>query len=351
MNVTFAANSSYLQEKSTGNCFKELPPRFLSFEEFKKEFNLGATSTEQLHPTTTTLSQTIYKSTSEGLGLLLDVDEKVVEGLENFNNSIETLAPELAKKIGEGGRIFLIRSGSSSRVGIDIAAKCTLAFPETKEQIQGVSAGGNSALIRAKEGFEDSEADGAKALENYNLSPSDTVILISASGSASFNVGCGHFFAEKGTHVLYFFNSKSIPSRTQNLFDRTKNPVIPLCINIGPQAIAGSTRLQRATLAEAGLRALLVSALYLNKGEKNLALAYPRELALRMREGLLLIRQHLTSIEKFITVEKTVFSNPRSNFRQLGDVTNQGYVTFIVSEASMREVLIDSTNLSQIDKN
>lgn len=65
-----------------------------------------------------------------------------------------------------------------------------------------------------------------------------------------------------------------------------------------------------------------------------------------MREGIILTRHHLKSIEQFVTLEKAIFSDPRSNFRQLGDLTNQGYVTFIASEDSMREVLIDSTETS-----
>lgn len=323
-----------------------LPAGFMPFEEFEKEFALGGTSTEQLHPITKHLSQVMHRSIPEGMGLLLDVDEKVIEGLELFIPSIRTIAPLLAEKIEMGGRIFLVGSGSSGRVGIDIAAKCGLRFPKAREQIRGVIAGGDSALIRAKEGFEDSEADGEAALKEYDLRPEDTVILISASGSASFNVGCGHFSADRGANVLYFYNSTSIPSRTQRLFDRKMNPVIPLCIDIGPQAIAGSTRLQGATLAEACLGVLLGSTFYLNQGNEQLAREYPVELLAKMKEGIALIRSHLKEIGKFAEVETEVFLSPHSNFRQLKDVTDQGYVTFVALEDSMREVLIDSTETS-----
>jgi N-acetylmuramic acid 6-phosphate (MurNAc-6-P) etherase len=141
----------------------------------------------------------------------------------------------MKEKIGRGGRVFLVGSGSSGRVGIDIAAKCGIKFPTIKKQIEGVIAGGDSALIRAKEGFEDSEADGEAALKDYNLGPNDTVILISASGSASFNAGCGHFAANRDAGVYYFYNSNNIPMRTQRLFERKINPVIPLCVDIYPK--------------------------------------------------------------------------------------------------------------------
>jgi N-acetylmuramic acid 6-phosphate (MurNAc-6-P) etherase len=319
---------------------------FMPFEEFEKEFALGNTSTEQLHPITKHLSQVTHNSIPKGMELLLKVDESVVKGLEAFIPSITTFAPFIAEKVSQGGRVFLVGSGSSGRVAIDIAAKCGTKFLKVKEQIQGIIAGGDSALIRAKEGFEDSEADGEAALKDANLGPKDTVILISASGSASFNVGCGHFSANKGASVFYFYNSKNVPLRTQRLFERNVNPVIPLCLDIGPQAIGGSTRLQGATLAEGCLGALLGSTIYLTQGEKLLSKEYPKELALKMQKGLELIKNNLKLIQQFPQLEVQVFSSPHSNFRQLSDISNQGYVTVIALEDSMREVLIDSTETS-----
>lgn len=321
-----------------------LPNGFLPFVEFEKEFALGSTSTEQLHPITKSLSQVMHKSVSEGLGLLLAVDEEAVDGLERFIPSIEALAPLLAEKVGMGGRIFLVGSGSSGRMAVDIAAKCSLAFPQV--DVRGIIAGGDSALIRAKEGFEDSEADGAAVLKDAHLGPKDTVILISASGSASFNVGCGHFSADTGAKVLYFYNSKNVPSRTQRLFERQMNPVTSLCIDVGPQAIAGSTRLQGATLAEACLGALLGSVGYLIQGKELLAKEFPIVVLAKMKEGIALIRSHLESVEKFVKKEAEIFSDPRSNFRQLRDVSDQGYITLVAPEESMREVLVDSTETS-----
>ncbi len=323
-----------------------LPPGFMPFEEFEKEFALGNVATEQLHSATTHLSQVIHKNISEGMELLLKVDEHVVKGLESFIPSIRGLSLSIADKIGRGGRVFLVGSGSSGRVGIELAAKCSTKFPHNKGQIQGIVAGGDSAFIRAKEGFEDSEADGEKALRDHHLGPQDTVILISASGSACFNIGCGHFSANTGASVFYFYNSQNIPARTQRLFERNANPVIPLCVDIGPQAIGGSTRLQAATLAEACLGALLGSAFYLAQGEVDLSEKYSGELACNMQRGLVLIKDHLQWIQRFPQMEAEVFSDPCSNFRQLQDVSNQGYVTFVALEDSMREVLIDSTETS-----
>lgn len=317
---------------------------FLPFEEFEKKFQLKDTTTEQRHPETMQLSQVMHENVSQGLLQLLSVDRSVLTGFDAFIPSIRTLAPQIAARLKKNGRVFLVGSGTSGRVGIDIAAKCCQTFKMTC--IHGVIAGGDSAIIRAKEGFEDSEEDGRKALQSFNIDSNDCVILISASGSASFNVGCGHYASDQGALVLYFYNSQSIPSRTQDLFDRVQNPVMPLCVDIGPQAISGSTRLQSATLAEASLGALLASALYLSQDEDELAFQYPKKLFLNMTEGLQRVKEMIPHIEKFVMREKEIFAAPDSNFFKVKDQSNQGYVTLISGKACIREVLVDATEMS-----
>lgn len=66
------------------NVYFASPQRFISFEEFEKEFRLEKISTEQMHPLTKSLSQTMHKKIEEGLSLLLDVDEQVIKGVEIF---------------------------------------------------------------------------------------------------------------------------------------------------------------------------------------------------------------------------------------------------------------------------
>lgn len=323
-----------------------LPPGYLPFEEFVPQFSLGGTSTEQLHEKTKTLSQTMPLDIVKGLEMLFEADQAVLVGFAHFIPVIESLAPDLAVRMKAGGRVFLVGSGSSGRIAVDIAAKCNLVASRGQEQIRGIIAGGDSALIRAKEGFEDSEADGEQCLRSFDLKAEDTVFLISASGSASFNVGCGRFAANKGSQVLYFYNSKDIPSRTKQLFTRPDNPVRPLELDTGPQAISGSTRLQAASLAEMCLGALLGTALLHGEGKALEASKYPHDLLVKMREGNHLISERLEKIGQFVEKEAAVFLSPRANFRRLRDETSQGYVTIVGERDSLREILMDATETS-----
>ncbi len=323
---------SYSAERTYSLLSESLPPGFLPFEIFSRDFSLGGTSTEKPHPGTVNLSQTMHRNVSEGMKLLLDADQKVLEGLKQFIPALAEWVPKLKARLEHGGRIFLVGAGSSGRVAVDLAAKCK------NGSVIGTIAGGDSAMIAAREGFEDSENEGKEALKNYSIQPIDTVVLISGSGSSSFNVGCGHFVADRGAQVLYFYNSKTIPTRTEELFKRIRNPAIPLELDIGPQAIAGSTRLQAATLAECCLGVLLGS-LFLSED-------YPEKLLKNMEEGLKEIASHLETTALFAEAERDVFSDTRSNFRQLTDVSEQGYVTFLTHGNVIREVLIDATETS-----
>lgn len=326
--------------------FDALPAGYLPFEDFNRRFSLGGTSTEQTNQKTKNLSQTMQSDVVKGLEMLFDAGQEVLVGFERFIPVIDSLAPELAARMAVGGRVFLVGSGSSGRVAVDIAAKCNQISSNEQQLFRGVIAGGDSSLIRAKEGFEDSEADGEKCLQPFKLKPQDTVIEISASGSSTFNVGIGNAAANEGSKVLYFHNSKEIPSRTKQLFNRQNNPVQPLEVDIGPQSISGSTRLEAATLAELCLGALAGTAQLLLDGEALDAKKYPQDLLIKLREGNHLITKHFETISEFIKREAAIFLSPSANFRRLRDETSEGYVTVIGEKDSLREILIDATETS-----
>lgn len=285
--------------------------------------NLGYLSTEKNNTLTQNLSTIMHRNCIQGLEILHEVDKQVLIGFEQFvQKYLPDLKQTLEKTFAAGGRCFLIGSGSSGRISIDLAAK------SSNKNIIGLIAGGDSAFIRAREGFEDSQADGIALIKNQKITSHDLIILISASGSASFNVGCAKQAREVGATVCYFYNSAQVPDATQQLFDQYH--VKPILIDIGPQAIAGSTRLQAATLAELCLGCLLT-------GEN------PEFLLNAIKKGNEKIKKHFKEIARIILLEYETFANPMANFRKLTDQTIQGYVTFIADKNALREIMIDAT--------
>lgn len=318
----------------------------MPYRQFAQDFLLQDTSTEQRHEITRNLSQVTSENVRAGLELLVLADEKVVEGYWSFLPHIDSVSIVIAQKMKLGGRLFIVGSGSSGRVGVDLGAKCRKAFGSLGEQVYGLVAGGDSAMIRPKEGFEDSKPSGKKLLEGHGITENDVVILVSASGSATFNEGCGEYAADLGAKVYYFYNSNTIPDRTRALLERKTNPVTGLCVDIGPQAISGSTRLQAATLAECCLGALLATSFYRLQDNLQEVEVYKNRLLEQMKVGIALLRDAIPGLENFVRAEYAVFSDPRASFRSIQDRGEFGYVTFLALEDSMREVLIDSTESS-----
>lgn len=345
-------NSGYdivVEDKSTVSVCPfttHVPEGYLPYDEFSSKVDLSNTSTEQRHPLTSDLSQLMQEDTVWGISQLASVDVGVVSGYSKFRSQTTEVEENIAVKLKSGGRVFLIGSGSSGRAAAILAAKLTKLFPDMKDQFIGLVAGGDSAFIRPKEKFEDSEADGAKALEGHYVTENDAVILISGSGTAKFNVGCGHYAANKGAGVVYFHNSEKVPDYTEQLFKRTNNPVYRLCTDIGAQGIAGSTRMQAATLALLCLGTLLQKSALLSKDQDEIA----EKIAELMGQNAMQLNTVISScfgeIAKFIEIASQVFSNEKSNFRRLKDETGCGYITLLAGPDSIMEAKSDGAEMS-----
>lgn len=283
---------------------------------------LGFLSTEQSHPITKDLSTVMAKDIVAGLRLLHEVDRGVIEGFNKFvADYYDMMFTSYSRAVLGGHKCYLVGSGSSGRVGIDLAAK------NKHVSVIDVMAGGDSALIRAREGFEDSEKDGADAIAAHGVGSEDMVILISASGSAFFNVGAGKAARAAGATVYSFCNSERVPEATGQLF--TEHGVIPVTIDIGAQAITGSTRLQAATVAELCLGVLVLG-------------LDPEEVRKQLEPGCQVIADNLSGIAAVVQAEAAIFSAPESNFRQVADETEAGYTTLLGGSNCIRSVVIDA---------
>ena len=306
-----------------------------TIKDFKSKFQLGYLTTELQNEKAKNLSSCMKKDLREGLKILYDVDQGVIPGYSDFiENHLSSVSEKVKDSIEKGGRVFLVGSGSSGRVGVDLAAKWNSYVSSFQGRAIGLIAGGDRAMVRARERFEDSIESGSDAIKPFALTKNDVVFLISSSGSASFNVGVGKESCLANASCYYFYNSKKVPKRTQNLFD--KHGVKPLLVDIGAPSISGSTRLQGATIAELCLGGVFATVL---SGDKEA----PLKILQGVIEGNKKIKQCIPWIEKFIQEEVKVFSNPQANFRKVKDESSKGYVTFIGNADTLREIMIDTS--------
>jgi N-acetylmuramic acid 6-phosphate etherase len=151
------------------------------------------------------------------------------------------------------GRIVLVGAGTSGRLGVLEAAEMPPTFGVEPRSVVAIMAGGRGAVHRAKEGVEDDGPAGDRALGRLRLGKRDVVIGVSASGVTPFVRGALLRARRAGAHAIGITCSQGSDMRT--LVD------VLVRLNVGPEVIAGSTRLKAGTATKMALNLLTTSAM------------------------------------------------------------------------------------------
>ena len=130
-------------------------------------------------------------------------------------------------------------AGTSGRLGVLDAAECPPTFGVPPSLVQGLIAGGPGAMFQAVEGAEDDPDLGAEAMIEADVTEADTVVGISASGQAPFVLGALRQAVKRGASTIALTNNR--PSDLEAVTAVTIAPVV------GPEILAGSTRLKSGT--------------------------------------------------------------------------------------------------------
>src|SRR3989304_8818430 len=146
----------------------------------------GIPLTEGINPASKDLD---IKSIAEIIEIMSNEDRWAVEAVSQAREQIEKAISAVVETFSNGGRLFYIGAGTSGRLGVLDASECPPTFSALPEMVQGIIAGGDTALRKAVEGAEDDEEAGRQAIHENGVSQGDMVIGISASGLAAFVSG------------------------------------------------------------------------------------------------------------------------------------------------------------------
>jgi N-acetylmuramic acid 6-phosphate etherase len=210
--------------------------------------NLAAALTEQRNPR----SENLEKLNPRELVELFVEEEKFVQ--DALRGAIIDLsrAVEIAtESLRTGGRLFYIGAGSSGRIGVLDASEIPPTFGASPDLVQGLSAGGVTALYRSVEGAEDEETAGALALDERALKNGDVVIGITASGRTPFVLGALARAKSLGAKTILLTCN---PAATADV-----DPLITLAV--GPELLTGSTRLKAGTATKVALNIISTGAM------------------------------------------------------------------------------------------
>ena len=171
---------------------------------------------------------------------MLSEDATLPAAIRRESPKIERVIRKIVTAFKRGGRLFYVGAGTSGRLGILDASECPPTFCVPPERVQGIIAGGQTAVFRAVEGAEDDRAAGGRAVQFRGVGKKDVLVGIAASGRTPFVHGALAEARKRGAFtVLLCFN----PAMTRQR--GVANVVI--APDIGPEILTGSTRLKSGT--------------------------------------------------------------------------------------------------------
>jgi len=216
--------------------------------------------TEAINPASLGIDKT---PTGEIVDMILNEDRKVIAAVQKERERIAHGIEIVTHALRKGGRIIFIGAGTSGRLGVVEASEMPPTFGTPASAVQAIMAGGQDAVFRAKEGVEDNYEEGARSISRLRLSQRDVVIGVSASGMTQFVRG-GLTRARKAGAKIIFITCWP-GSELQNFVDLQIAPAV------GPELIAGSTRLKAGTATKMVLNMLTtVSMIKVGKTYGNL---------------------------------------------------------------------------------
>ena len=330
--------------------------RSAEFLKISARFKLGALVTESSHPVTANLSEVAGQDIAAALGLLFDVDDDVVKKYREFVESGRAgeMMETVLRSLKSGGRIFFTGCGSTGRLSILLDSvwrdfwrsaghrpgefervnrsepgRCpALRSGDFENRTFSVMAGGDYALIKSVEGFEDFTAFGRKQLRDLGVRAGDVVFAITEGGETSFVIGTAWEGVDAGAKVYFVYNNpdgilRQHVDRSREVIEDPRIEKINL--TTGPMAITGSTRMQATsiqlcvmlTILEMAARELVEGrgSRVENRNTRQPSATVPAEFLAGLEE----LHAHLKSaplleqLAKLVALEESVYRAGRKN--------------------------------------
>ncbi len=270
------------------------------------DFHLGSLLTESAHPRTADLSTVARRSTEEGLAALFDVDGDVVHKYRTWseNRQPARMAQAALDTLRRGGRLFFTGCGATGRLSIQLDAAWRafwqgvaargLAVPAPgnwEDRTRSAMAGGDYALIKSVEGFEDFAPFGRRQITDLGLASGDTLFAITEGGETSFVIGTAWQGVETGARVFFVYNNPDEDlrpvRRSREVLDDPRIEKVNLAS--GPMSITGSTRMQATSmelLAMLTVLEMVLRELVGDEGRRGAGVGRPEDVPAEIREGL-----------------------------------------------------------------
>ena len=182
-------------------------------------------------------------------------DLRAFDAVGEVLDEIGRAAALIEEAFRSGGRLIYAGAGTSGRLGVLDAAECPPTFGSDPGMVVGVVAGGTEALVRSREGAEDRADDGAAAMADLGVGPSDVVLGIAAGSTTPYAVGALGEARRRGARTVLL---ACVPREDVEIAAEVDLAILPLT---GPEVITGSTRMKAGTATKLVLNMLSTTAM------------------------------------------------------------------------------------------
>jgi N-acetylmuramic acid 6-phosphate etherase len=206
--------------------------------------------TESRNPSTDAIDQLTAR---EIVSVMIAEDSRLTAAVEAEAEAIARTIEWAAERFLRGGRLIYVGAGTSGRLGVLDASECPPTFGTPPEMVVGLIAGGTQALTRAIEGAEDDAERGSADIAGLNPSDRDLVVGIATSGRTPYVLAAVRRAREAGAATVGIVCNR--PSLLGSLVD------LEIALLVGPEVIAGSTRLKAGTATKMVLNMISTGAM------------------------------------------------------------------------------------------
>ena len=166
-------------------------------------------------------------------------DATIAQAVRGAQQEIALAVELITERLEKGGRLFYVGAGTSGRMGVLDASECPPTFGTLPDMVQGIMAGGETAMTDAVEGAEDDHCAGEDTMRIKKVAHRDAVVGIAASGTTPFVLAAVEYARSQGAATVGLAcNSPSL---------LLENVDVSIGVLVGPEVLAGSTRLKAGT--------------------------------------------------------------------------------------------------------
>jgi N-acetylmuramic acid 6-phosphate etherase len=166
-------------------------------------------------------------------------DATIAQAVRGAQQEIASAVELITERLEKGGRLFYVGAGTSGRMGVLDASECPPTFGTLPDMVQGIMAGGEMAMTDAVEGAEDDHCVGEDTMRNKKVVHRDVVVGIAASGTTPFVLAAVEYARRQGAATVGLACNSPSPL--------LENVDVSIGVLVGPEVLAGSTRLKAGT--------------------------------------------------------------------------------------------------------